>query len=325
MRATVVNADLVGYSKIVGKLHEIAPSSKAVAELNQQIEEFFVNALNELHLPRESLFKTMGDGGILLFQKAKDAFRFASELQAASAAYSADRIGLGERLFRVGIATGEVEVVESAGSRDVAGYPVVLASRLQDKAEALGALVDSDTYKELLPAQRDLCESAQRVLGKRDEEFIGYPCRFALSQARSAAVSPRNREESAQTVRSDDFASDQVALPMGNSSTVTGHVLAVQWSPDGERHWSEIRTARLTRQQRWEKWKSLRNDCELRWISEELRRPKINEVLIKVDFAGVNRADLLQVRVTDHRDHRFRHRDHPFRERDHGAFRERDH
>ena len=168
---TVVAVDLIGYSSIVRSL-EPGASPQAFADLEKEILSF-VRRAAALQAAQEYDLITTGDGAILVFAVAEGAHRFGKSLQEAGSAHSvAAPVASSQRWFRVGIATGALSDLESAGRRSYSGITIATAVRLEAVGRAGELVLDMRTWAALPPALRALYGPEEKVRGKRDEEFL---------------------------------------------------------------------------------------------------------------------------------------------------------
>ena len=172
---TIVDIDLLGYSSIARAVEETL-ATKHVIELNDQIQAFVNQGLAAAALARtDAVLSTTGDGAILGFDEAAQAYKFATALHDAAKEWNYGKIdALAKRYFRVGIATGPIEVREQNGTREFAGLVIARAVRLEAKAEPGSILVDEETYVKLPNPVRKAFSGPKRVRGKRDEVFDAY-------------------------------------------------------------------------------------------------------------------------------------------------------
>lgn len=203
MQKTVVELDLVGYSTISDNVEQ-GFDVQSVAQLNAQIQGFIQTGLDAVQLPRAStVMQETGDGAILFFDVPEAAYRFALAVQKAMDAHNAPRSQpLAKRVFRIGAATGEVDMqAKASGGFDIAGTTIARAVRLEAKAEPGGFLVDEATYK-LLPddLQRAFGDS-KIVTGKRDEAFKAYPAQLSLKGPHDAAYFIALKQEAQEQAR----------------------------------------------------------------------------------------------------------------------------
>ena len=187
MNKTVVDIDLIGYSTIARSLEEsIAP--KILLDLNKQIQEFVDQGLAEAETPRvEALLSNTGDGAILMFENAGRAHQFGVGLLQVTQNWNTRRNDpLAMRFFRVGIASGALEMQELYGAKEYAGTVIARAVRLQAKAKPCSILIDELTAASLPAELRHLYAGPEEVAGKRDEVFSAYS--FAVDQPDRAAL-----------------------------------------------------------------------------------------------------------------------------------------
>ncbi|NET36061.1 MAG: hypothetical protein F6K19_29215 [Cyanothece sp. SIO1E1] len=168
---TVVELDLVGYSDLVREIEE-SLGSKIVFELNDQIQNFVDSGLTKVGKTRENVvLATNGDNAILLFEDATDAHNFSKAVQEHTKHYNSQKATpSAERWFRIGCATGEV----FERSREVTGFVIAKAYRLEAKTRPGGILIDDNTYNALpLEIQAEYGE-VMEVPGKRNEKFKAH-------------------------------------------------------------------------------------------------------------------------------------------------------
>lgn len=179
---TVLVLDMVGYSDRARDLQQGLNSAKAVADLNKQIQGFVDVALNAVgRLREESVVATTGDGAILVFEAAADAYRFAEALHRVTTDHNARLVGAARREFRTGAATGNIEASpNTTGGIDVAGVAVSDAVRLETASDAGHLLVDEETFVALpLGARKHFERQPEQIDGKRDEKYTAYRRVFA--------------------------------------------------------------------------------------------------------------------------------------------------
>lgn len=153
MKQTVIEVDLVGYSRLLPILDQgLGPG--AVAEFNSQIQGFIDAATQAAGLnPASAVNQRAGDGAIVLVETAENAYRFAVALHMDTSEHNRTRNEpLSKRYFRVGVATGDLHVSQAGQSPPViAGEVIARACRLETKSPAGGMLIDDATYRELRP------------------------------------------------------------------------------------------------------------------------------------------------------------------------------
>lgn len=175
MKKTVVELDLVGFSTIGDNLEQ-GLDVHSLVQLNQQIQSFVDVGLEFVGGSRQrNVMATTGDGAILVFDSAKDAHCFAQAVHAATFEHNRARSQpLAKRVFRIGIASGEIVMVEKPGGFDIAGSTIARAVRLEAKAQPGGVLVDEGTFQSLDADQKRQYGAKETIAGKRDEKFEAY-------------------------------------------------------------------------------------------------------------------------------------------------------
>jgi class 3 adenylate cyclase len=186
---TILDLDLVGYSSIVHAIED-ALQTKHVLELNDQIQSFVDKALGVTGTTRpDALLTTTGDGAILGFDSPSKAYEFAIALHEAARNWNDVKSkGIAQRLFRIGIATGPIEVREQNGVRDFAGFVIARAVRLEANAEPGQILVDEETFQTLPVIARVAFTGPRKVRGKRDEVFESYSCTCFVPDPKAIAA-----------------------------------------------------------------------------------------------------------------------------------------
>ncbi len=201
MIKTVLELDLVGYSTIGDNLEQ-GLDVTSVAELNKQIQGLVDVGLTAVSASRaQTVMATTGDGAILVFDAAADAYRFAVAVQEATAAHNAPRSqDLAKRVFRIGAATGDIVMEPKAGGGfDIAGGTIARAVRLESKAAPGGVLIDEATYAALPAELKGAFGKSQIVKGKRDEAFTAYPTQPNASGPQDAAYFIALKQEEAES------------------------------------------------------------------------------------------------------------------------------
>src|SRR5450755_3905802 len=134
--ATILMADVVGYSKMVGENEE-----RTIESLRGHREIF--NEILKAH--RGRVFNTAGDAILAEFPSAVDAVRCATEVQAALRTRN-DHIPPDQRIvFRIGINLGDVIVQDG----DLLGDGVNVAARIQTVAEPGGICISGSVYDQI--------------------------------------------------------------------------------------------------------------------------------------------------------------------------------
>lgn len=173
---TVVVVDLVRYSAIAEPLAQNFDQS-LVSRLNDQIQAFIDTGLKAVNATRASAFhKNTGDGAILYFDYPLDAFTCAIAIHEATITHNSSRSEkTARRYFRIGIATGQVNITISSEPPEAAGTTIAHAKRLETAAQPGGILIDEATYQKLTVDQKQRLDPKIVVGGKRDERFDAYP------------------------------------------------------------------------------------------------------------------------------------------------------
>jgi tetratricopeptide (TPR) repeat protein len=174
---TIVELDLIGYSDKARELQENL-GAEVVMQLNEQIQGLVDAGLDAAGVPRDqALLADTGDGGMLLFDEAATAHRFAQAAHRACEAHNRDTtVASAQRWFRIGIATGEVAMKVEAGTRKVAGIVLSNVVRLETAGSAGHILIDAVTYGALPDDTRRDYVGPEEVTGKRNERFQVYRC-----------------------------------------------------------------------------------------------------------------------------------------------------
>lgn len=134
--ATIVCADIAGYSRIVGENEAFA-----VETVNHCHE--IVSELSKMH--QGHVFNTAGDGFMLDFDEADNAMLFSLDLQAHLLERNASLPENLQAWMRIGVSQGEI--IKSADQ--LYGDTVNLAARLQEASSSGGIVISSDVLQEL--------------------------------------------------------------------------------------------------------------------------------------------------------------------------------
>ncbi|MCU0753810.1 MAG: TIR domain-containing protein [Xanthomonadales bacterium] len=175
MQLSILVIDLVGYSERLAALDEQV--GNAGETLNRQIETFVGNAVAEAGLTLEAtLLKFTGDGAILKAPNPERAHRIAMALQGASAEFNRGKqTELGKRVFRVGMATGDVAPYESAsGSRDFGGPTIGRAARMEAGCEHGGVMIDEASYAMLPRSLQAFYHGPETLTDKNNARYRCY-------------------------------------------------------------------------------------------------------------------------------------------------------
>ena len=151
-----------------------------MAKLNQQIHTFIAHSLDQIAGTQTyRLIAKTGDGAIILFQHAEDAHRFGFQVHLSAQEHTGKRSeSTAGRWFRVGIATGDVNVTSALDLPcEYAGTAITNAVRLEASARAGELVVDANTFGKLSAEAQALYGSEEVTRGKRDERFRARRCR----------------------------------------------------------------------------------------------------------------------------------------------------
>jgi class 3 adenylate cyclase len=172
--ATIMMADVVGYSRMMGENEE-----RTIGVLRGHREVF--DALLKLH--RGRIFNTAGDSILAEFPSAVEAVRCATEAQAALRTRN-DHLPPEQRMqFRIGINLGDV-VVQGG---DLLGDGVNVAARIQTVAEPGGICISGSVYDQI----QNKLSLQFRQLGEKSFKNISQPIRtFSISDAEEGSPEP---------------------------------------------------------------------------------------------------------------------------------------
>jgi class 3 adenylate cyclase len=178
MIKTVVELDLVGYSTIADDLDQ-ALGVETSPKLNAQIQKFVDQGLKAVGAERSrTVMQTTGDGAILVFDNPASVHRFAEAVHVATREHNKSKNkAIGKRVFRIGIATGELVMEpQPGGGYEIAGLTIARAVRMEAKAKPGEVMVDTDTFEGLPPEEQKRYSSREIIRGKREEKFDAYRC-----------------------------------------------------------------------------------------------------------------------------------------------------
>jgi class 3 adenylate cyclase len=168
-RRTLVKMDLLNYEPLANLIESLT-DSMGVSSLNAKIRQWVEESLKEIGLGKgEILEKWMvGDSALVSFDLANDAHCFAKLIHR-----NLERWKIRNRieyniLFRIGCATGELDVRTHDGTLNTIAY------RLEPKAEPGGILIDIQTYEELLPDFQKEYDVEKVIYAKQNR---AYNCR----------------------------------------------------------------------------------------------------------------------------------------------------
>ena len=171
--ATILMADVVGYSKMMGENEE------RTIEILRGHREIFDEML-KVH--RGRIFNTAGDAILAEFPSAVDAVRCATEVQAALRTRN-DHLPPEQRMwFRIGVNLGDVVVQHG----DLLGDGVNVAARIQTVAEPGGVCIAGSVYDQI----QNKLSLHFRQLGEKSFKNIAQPIRtFSIEDTSPGAVS----------------------------------------------------------------------------------------------------------------------------------------
>ncbi len=170
--ATIMMADVVGYSRMMGESEE-----RTVRMLRGHREVF--DALLKAH--RGRIFNTAGDAILAEFPSAVEAVRCATEIQSALRTRN-EHFPEDQRMwFRIGINLGDVI---SQGT-DLLGDGVNVAARIQTVAEPGGVCISGSVYDQI----QNKLTLQFKMMGERSFKNIAQPIRtFSISESESGSM-----------------------------------------------------------------------------------------------------------------------------------------
>ncbi|WP_247333495.1 adenylate/guanylate cyclase domain-containing protein [Bradyrhizobium sp. 147] len=173
---TILAADVVGYSRLVGTDEE------GTLDRLRVIRKDLIDPVIAAH--RGRIVKTTGDGFLAEFASVVDAVRSAVDVQRAMVDSNAGLAPDRRIEFRIGINLGDV-VVEDDG--DLMGDGVNVAARLEQIAEPGGICLSSAAYHQV----RGKMDVAAQDRGQQQLKNIAEPVQvYSLSRMRAAATAP---------------------------------------------------------------------------------------------------------------------------------------
>jgi len=183
--ATILSADVAGYSRLMGENEE------ATVRVLRGHRAVF-DALLKQHHGR--IFNTAGDAILAEFPSAVEAVRCATEIQAALQTRN-EHLPPGQKMqFRMGINLGDVVVQEG----DLLGDGVNVAARIQTVAEPGGICISGSVYDQI----QNKLSLQFKPLGEQMFKNIGQPVRtFTITHGEAGALRAPLRRASASRVR----------------------------------------------------------------------------------------------------------------------------
>jgi class 3 adenylate cyclase len=170
--ATILMADVVGYSRMMGENEE-----RTIEVLHAHREIF--DEMLKIH--RGRIFNTAGDAILAEFPSAVDAVRCATEVQSALRTRN-DHLPPEQRMwFRIGVNLGDV-IVQGG---DLLGDGVNVAARIQTVAEPGGVCISGSVYDQI----KNKLSLQFKQLGERSFKNIAQPIRtFSIEDTSPAPL-----------------------------------------------------------------------------------------------------------------------------------------
>lgn len=208
MILTAVLVDLVGYSDMSLLLEE-SLGVQATLKLNNQVQQFITNSLSDVgENAADNIVITTGDGALLKFIDVDKAIDFAERLHHISSEHNAN---LSEprarRVFRVGIATGEIAI--DPDNCGLAGMAISRAARLEAKANPGGVLIDDQSWAASGLVQKQLFQGPEIIAGKRDESFKVWRAQIDQHGQSHAAYWMKSASDAGELVATKRLASQR--------------------------------------------------------------------------------------------------------------------
>jgi class 3 adenylate cyclase len=174
--ATIMMADVVGYSRMMGENEE-----RTVRMLRGHREIF--DALLKAH--RGRIFNTAGDAILAEFPSAVEAVRCATDIQSALRTRNEHFPEEQRMWFRIGINLGDVITQGS----DLLGDGVNVAARIQTVAEPGGVCISGSVYDQI----QNKLTLQFKMLGERNFKNIAQPIRtFSITGSENGPILPVN-------------------------------------------------------------------------------------------------------------------------------------
>jgi len=197
--ATILSADVAGYSRLMGE-HEEA----TVQALRGHRAVF--EALLKQHHGR--IFNTAGDAILAEFPSAVEAVRCATEIQSALQTRNEHLPPEQKMLFRMGINVGDVVVQDG----DLLGDGVNVAARIQTIAEPGGICIAGSVYDQI----QNKLSLQFKPLGEQQFKNIGQKVRtFTITHGERGALPTALRRTSAKSAAILGLAALAVAVLAG--------------------------------------------------------------------------------------------------------------
>ena len=178
LKKSIVVVDLAHFTKKINLLERL---DEPPTRLAYEIERFFLQAFGRMNLLEvqssvpgfvegRPLLKYTGDGAILHFDTPQQAVQCAELIQTISKEFNATQTEPeAKRVFRVGVATGKVEVAKLVLSgTDLAGSLIGTAARLEAACDYGHVLIDEATFM-ALPDGSDYAGPVAKKIGKESD------------------------------------------------------------------------------------------------------------------------------------------------------------
>src|SRR5436190_827599 len=180
--ATILSADVAGYSRMVAEAEEETVSTfRAHREIFESI----------VALHRGRVFNTAGDAILAEFSSPVEAVRCAIEIQAALRTSNEKLTPAGQVKIRIGVNIGDV-VVQGT---DLLGHGVNVAARLQSIAEPGGICISGSVYDQI----RNKLSLAFKPLGEQKYKNIPQSVRtYSIAEAEDHGTLPYRRFQMAR-------------------------------------------------------------------------------------------------------------------------------
>jgi class 3 adenylate cyclase len=170
--ATILSADVAGYSRMMGENEEATVQAL-------RAHRVVFDALLKQHHGR--IFNTAGDSILAEFPSAVEAVRCATEIQSALQTRN-EHLPPGQKmLFRMGINVGDVVVQDG----DLLGDGVNVASRIQTVAQPGGICISGSVYDQI----QNKLSLQFRAMGNQNFKNIGQPIRtFTITHGEAGTL-----------------------------------------------------------------------------------------------------------------------------------------
>jgi formylglycine-generating enzyme required for sulfatase activity/class 3 adenylate cyclase len=177
---TLVRLDGEKYTELV-RIIETATDAEITSALNRNIKRKFIdNALQNIGQNTAYIIRMEGDGALIRFDTADEAHKFVVTLHHLSARENITRPEQSKIWFRIGCATGEIDLDTNDG------YLNAIVYRLEPKAKPGGILINSQMYNELSFDFQCQYDVEEIIDGKRiDERFYARRWKENSKRAKS--------------------------------------------------------------------------------------------------------------------------------------------